>query len=316
MPELGSVIILAGGLSYEREVSLHSGEQVAEALRSSGIDVQVLDVDADLLSRLVADRPSAVFIALHGAAGEDGAIRDVLDLARVPYVGSTPDACRLAFDKTCAKAVLRRAGIATPRDVALPHAVFRELGANAVLARIVEHLGLPLIVKPARGGSALGVSIVRDAAELPGAMVHCFSYGDVALVEAFVAGAEVAITVLDGPAGPQALPAVEVVPVDGVFDYAARYTAGATEYFTPARLSEDVARRAADIAVQAHSALGLRDLSRTDLIIDEAGAVHVLEVNVAPGLTETSMLPMAVTAAGLDLGGVCRDLLLTAAARR
>ena len=307
------VLVLAGGLSHERDVSLRSGRRVADALRAAEVAVEVRDADAELLGAL-AEPHDAVLIALHGGAGEDGALREVLELAGTAYVGSRPDACRLAWDKPTAKALLRRAGLPTPASVVLPHATFRELGAAAVLDRIIAALGLPLMVKPARGGSALGASVVSAAADLPSAMVACFSYGEAALVEQFVVGREVAVTVADLGAGPFALPAVEVSPLSGVYDYTARYTAGSTEYFAPARLSEQEAKACAEVAVEAHRVLGLRDLSRADLIVTDEGP-QVLEVNVSPGMTETSLLPMAVEAAGRSLGVLLRDLAAIAAAR-
>ena len=310
------VVVLAGGLSFEREVSLRSGRRVCEALRSAGVDTSVHDADASLLAMLDEVSPDAVFVALHGGPGEDGAIRDVLDLAGVPYAGATPHACRLAFDKPIAKSLVRAAGIATPEFVTLPHSTFRELGAHAVLDRLLRRLPLPLVVKPTAGGSALGAAVVRDAAALPAAMAHCFSYGETALVERYVTGTEVAVSVLeDGEGRPAALPAVEIVPRGGFFDFAARYTAGETDYYAPARLDPAVADAATAVALAAHRVLRLRDLSRTDLVVDEAGTPWFLEVNVAPGMTETSLLPMAVAAAGRDVGEVCRDLLATAAAR-
>ncbi|HET7406885.1 MAG TPA: D-alanine--D-alanine ligase [Mycobacteriales bacterium] len=314
MSDLDRVLVLAGGLSYEREVSLHSGRRVVDALRTIGVEAELADVDPGLLPALTADPPSAIFIALHGATGEDGAIRDVLDLMGLPYVGSDAAACRLAFDKPSAKAAVRAAGLLTPGSVALPHATFRELGASVVLDRIVERLGLPLMVKPARGGSALGAGVVRTREELPSAMVGCFSYGEVALVEAFVTGVEVAVSVIDTGSGPVALPATEITPLEGAFDYAARYTAGMTEYHCPARLTPEEASAAADAALTAHRALGLRDLSRTDLIVAD-GVAHFLEVNVSPGMTETSLLPLSADAADIDLGTLCRDLLQQAAGR-
>ncbi len=310
---MSSWLVLAGGLSHERDVSLRSGRRCVDALRSAGHDVELLDADSALLARLSEASYDAVLIALHGGAGEDGALRQVLELAGVPYVGSGPDACRVAWDKPAAKAVLAGAGLSTPASVTLPHATFRELGATAVLDRIVAHLGLPLMVKPSRGGSALGCTVVSHAADLPPAMVQCFSYGEAALIERYIDGCEVAVTVLDDGSGPRALPAVEIVPVSGVYDYAARYTAGATEYFTPARLSAAVADAVAAVAVAAHGALGLRDLSRVDVVVDSTDVPWVLEVNVAPGMTETSLLPMAVEAEGLDLGAVLADLLARAA---
>jgi D-alanine-D-alanine ligase len=308
-------VILAGGLTFEREVSQRSGRRVADALRHAGYDVPILDTDTALVERLATGRPDAVFIALHGGAGEDGALRSVLDLMGLPYVGSTPAACRIAWDKPNAKAAVRGVGIATPQWVALPQSTFRELGAQVVLDRIVSRLGLPLMVKPAQGGSALGAHRVDAVEDLPAAMVGCFAYGETALVERFVAGVELAISVVDGPDRPRALPAVEIVPSSGVFDYAARYTAGMTTYHIPARLDTAVAAKAAHLAERAHEVLGLRDLSRTDAIATADGEVHFLEVNVAPGMTETSLLPMAVEAAGQDLGDLCALLLRRAAER-
>ncbi|SSC23635.1 D-alanine--D-alanine ligase, partial [Klenkia terrae] len=317
MPEtdLLRAVVLAGGLTFEREVSLSSGTQVVEALLRAGLDAELRDADGDLLPGLAAAPADAVFIALHGSTGEDGAVRAVLDLAGVPYVGSPAAACRLAWDKPAAKSVVRSAGVTTPDWVALPHSTFRELGAGAVLDLIVARLGLPLMVKPASGGSALGAQKVSRVEDLPAAMVSCFAYGDTVLVERFVEGIELAVSVVDLGEGPRALPAVEIVPESGVFDYTSRYTPGLTEYHTPARVPDDVARRAAEVAVTVHEELGLADLSRTDLIVDADGAVHFLEVNVSPGLTETSMFPMAVEAAGHRLGDVLTTLLRQAAAR-
>ena len=171
------------------------------------------------------------------------------------------------------------------------------------------------MVKPARGGSALGCSPVDKPDELPAAMVSCFSYGEAALVEQLVTGTEVAVTVLDTGEGPRALPAVEVVPLSGVYDYTARYTAGSTQFFAPARLDETQAAAVAQAAVAAHTALGLRDVSRVDAIVDAEGRVQLLEVNTSPGMTETSLLPMAVEAADLSFGQVLGTLLEQAAAR-
>lgn len=309
------VVVLAGGLSHEREVSLKSGRRVLDALRTAGVEAELRDADVSLLPALTADPPDAVVIALHGATGEDGSLRGVLDLCGVPYVGGDARSARLAWDKPSAKTVLREHGIPTPDWVALPHDRFSELGAAAVLDRIVAKLGTPLMVKPAQGGSGLGAAVVREPGNLAAAMVGCFAYDATALVERYVAGTDVATTVVELGDGPQALPAVEIVPKGGVYDYAARYTAGLTTWHTPARLESKVADRVARTALDAHQALGLRDLSRVDLIVDEAGDPHVLEVTVAPGMTETSLLPMAVQAADLDLGKVFATLVTRAAAR-
>jgi D-alanine-D-alanine ligase len=310
-----SVLVLSGGLSAERDVSLRSGSRVAEALRGLGFRVASADVDAGLLPALAAQRPDCVIPVLHGAPGEDGALRDVLGAMGLPFVGSTAPASRLAFDKPVANTLLRGAGVAVPEAVALPHAIFRELGATAVLEILTASLGLPLVVQPTRGGSSLGTSIVHDVAEMPAAMVGAFAYGDVAMIQAYIAGAEVAVSVVEDDGGARALPAVEIVPDSGFYDYTARYTAGTTEFFAPARLSPDVARAAADAAVTAHQVLGLRDYSRTDLIVAPDGTCWFLEVNVAPGLTETSLMPQALLAAETDLGHVMGALARRAVAR-
>ena len=338
--------MLAGGLSPEREVSLRSGNQVAAALAEVGVDVRVSDVGVDLLAVLAADAPDVVFPMLHGAAGEDGTLREVLHMAGVSYVGAQPSAARLTFDKPVAKTLLRRAGLHTPESVTLPRQAFHDLGATALASLLTGRLGLPLCVKPRGGGSAFGVTRVDDAAMLPAALMTCFGYHDEALVECWVDGTEVAVGVIDtgpldsvrraatrpggrilggpldsvrraatrpggrilGGAGPRALPAVEIVPDSGFYDYAARYTAGATEFFCPARLSDSAAHAAAEAALTAHRVLGLRDLSRTDIIVDASDRAFVLETNVAPGMTPTSTFPMALREAGYDFGVFCRDL--------
>lgn len=303
-----AVVVLAGGLSPERDVSLRSGRRVATALTDAGVEAQVLDVDSALVPTLQAHRPDALIPLLHGAAGEDGALRDVLDTLGIPYLGSRPAACRLAFDKPVAKTLVGATGAATPDHVALTHASFRELGATAVLEAVVSRLGLPLMVKPTMGGSSLGASVVRTVDELPAAMVSAFAYGTVALVERFVPGIEVAVGVLDTGDGPQALPVVQIRPDGGVYDYTARYTAGTTEFVVPAEVDDTVLARCADLAVTAHRTLGLAHWSRADLVVDAAGVPWFLEVNVAPGMTETSTFPLALEAAGLSLGTVAANL--------
>lgn len=310
------VLVLAGGLSYERDVSLRSGRRVLDALRSAGLTAEMHDADVSLLPALQADPPDAVVIALHGATGEDGSLRGVLDLCGVPYVGADARAARLAWDKPSAKSMLREAGLPTPDWVALPHDRFSELGAVAVLERIVDRLGLPLMVKPAQGGSGLGAAVVRDAADLPAAMVGCFAYDSTALVEQYVTGTNVAVSIVDTGNGPETLPIVEIVPRDGIYDYAARYTAGLTTWHVPARLAPEVAERVSGTALAAYKALGLRDLSRIDVIVTTDGQPHVLGCNVSPGLTETSLLPLAVQADGADLGSVLSTLVARAVARR
>jgi D-alanine-D-alanine ligase len=314
-----TVAVLAGGLSHEREVSLRSGRRLAAALRGAGVSVREWDADASLIERLRTDPPDAVAVALHGGEGENGSVQAVLELLDTPFIGTPAAACRRAWDKPTAKAELARAGLHTPDWVALPHATFRELGARAVLDAIVDRLGLPLMLKPDQGGSALGAQVVTEAADLPAAMVSCLAYADTVLVERFVHGVEVAVSVVHDGADPdsraRALPPVEIVAKGGFYDYTARYTPGAAEFSCPARLDDAVLTTLRETALVAHDLLGLRDLSRMDAVVDAAGRVQILEVNVSPGLTDTSLLPIAAAAEGTDLGVLFRALTERALAR-
>lgn len=304
MTGLKRVVVLAGGISHERDVSLRSGRRVADSLLEHGLEVELRDPDATLLAYLRDNRPDAVWPALHGASGEDGALRGLLEFLGVPFVGSSSSAARLAWDKPTAKIIVSRAGVATPRSITLGRDAFRELGADAIFAAIDDELPVPLVVKPAQGGSAQGVTIVTEREAMPRAMVEAYTYWDVALVEQQITGTEIAVGVIDTGDGPVALPAVEIEPLSGVYSFEARYNAGETRFYTPARLSDEVTARAAEAAVAAHVALGMRHLSRVDLIVDGAGTPWFLEANVLPGLTETSLLPQALEAAGHDLGWI------------
>jgi len=296
-----SVTVLAGGISHEREVSLRSGRRVADALTSTGLAVSLIDPDASLLSHLAGNSPSAVWPALHGSSGEDGALLDLLRAAGHRYVGPSPESARLAWHKPTTKTLAARAGIATAASLTLAREAFRELGASAVLDIIVRHLGEHLVVKPAQGGSAQGVSIVTRAADLPRAMVEAFTYAEEALVEKYIVGTEVGVTLLNRGNGVEVLPAVEIVPLEGVYSFEARYNAGETTFYAPARLAEETAGRVSAAALSVYELLGLDYVARVDLIVDEEGQPWLLEANALPGLTETSLVPLAVEAAGYDL---------------
>lgn len=302
-----TVIVIAGGLSHERDVSLRSGRRVAQALRDAGRSVVETDVNGDLVDLIRGTEGAVVVPMLHGGLGEDGALREVLEVLGVPFVGPSGASSRLAFDKSIATSVVHGAGLAAPRQIALPHDIFRELGAPALMEAIGQQLGYPLMVKPSRSGSALGVTKVDDASALPGALVAAYAYGPVAVVEEYLQGTEVAVTVLDEGDGPVALPPVEIRPESGVYDYESRYTAGATRFVTPAELSDAELAAAGDLAVAVHRALGLRHLSRTDMMVTADGPVF-FEANVAPGMTETSLAPLAFEAAGRELGEVFSSL--------
>ncbi len=301
------VMILAGGLSHERDVSIRSGRRVWEALEERGIKTTVHDVDTTLLPNLRSLDDTVVWPLLHGASGEDGSLQALLELVDAPFVGTGSREARVAWVKPVAKAVFARAGISTPDYVTLPQSLFREVGAENVLSAILSKFALPLVVKPARGGSALGVSLVSEKSALSQALVHCFAYGDMAMIEQAVSGTEVAVSVIGHGDDASVLPGVEVV-CDGPYDYDARYNPGRVEYFAPARLEAAQVAAVEAAALAVHRTMGLRDLSRIDMILDTAGVAQVIDINIAPGMTETSLFPQAVEASGHELGELYAQL--------
>ncbi|WP_152647984.1 D-alanine--D-alanine ligase family protein [Demequina sediminicola] len=298
-----NVLVLSGGLSHERDVSIRSGRRVQEALRHAGAKVTVHDVDSDLIPAVKELGDGVVWPMLHGASGEDGSLQGLLEMLDVPYVGTEARTARVAWVKPVAKAVMSRSTVSTPEYVTLPQSLFREVGAEQVMDAVVHKLGLPLAIKPARGGSALGVSIVQERAELNRALVHCFAYDATALIEKAVTGTEVAVSILGTGADAAALPPVEI-SANGPYDFDARYNAGRVEYFAPARLDDAQSAEVTRAALEVHRLLHLRDLSRIDIILDEEGVAQVVDINVAPGMTETSLFPQAVEADGRDLASV------------
>jgi D-alanine-D-alanine ligase len=312
MPASPRVVVLAGGISHERDISLRSGRRVADGLASHGINASLRDPDATLVDFLRTAKPDVVWPVLHGASGEDGALRGLLELSGIPFVGSRADASRLSWNKPIAKTIVSRAGVSTPASITLSRDAFRELGAESVLDTVIETLDIPLVVKPAHGGSAQGVSWVDSTEDLRKAMVHAFTYSDSALIEQRILGTEICTTIIDTGDGPVAISPVEIEPLSGHYDFEARYTAGATRFFTPPRLSADIIQTATERALTAHTALGLRHLSRIDLMVDEAGVPWFLEASTMPGLTETSSTALALDSAGYDVGGVYAALVRAA----
>ena len=309
------ILILAGGLSPERDVSLRSGRRLAESLRAAlpSAEIHEADITSGTVSDLIANRPDCVIPLIHGSVGEDGSLRSVLEALHIPFIGSGSESARIAYDKGIASSLLPHINI--PRFVALPQSFFKEMGANAVLNAVIDDLGLPLIVKPLTGGSALGVTKCVGRDELPNALVTAFGYADTVMIQQAKEGTELALTVIEKNGVPVALPPVEIVPLSGVYNYDARYTAGATEFYVPARLDHSVTNQVMQFAVNVHTTLKLRDISRTDVIVDSQQTVWFLEANVAPGMTETSLVPQALSAAGMDVGVVFGDL-VAAAIRR
>jgi D-alanine-D-alanine ligase len=307
------VAVLKGGRSLEREVSLRSGANAEAALRRLGHDVLAVDVDQHLVRALRGERPDAAFIALHGKGGEDGTVQELLEILEVPYTGPGVLACERAWDKVVAKAHFATAGVPTPAAVAFSQDAFREMGAGEAIPEIRERLGLPLVVKPAKQGSALGITVARDASQIPGALMSALAYDERVLLEAFIEGRELAVSVI-GTAEPWALPVVEAIPRDRDFyDFEARYTPGMTDFVAPARLPDAVAEEAAALSLRCFDVLGCRGLGRVDLLLDADDRLWVLEVNSIPGMTDTSLLPKAAEAAGLGFDEVVERILADAA---
>jgi D-alanine-D-alanine ligase len=311
------VAVLKGGDSLERQVSLRSGARVEDALDRLGHEVVPIDVGPDLVDRLGAERPDVAFVALHGRGGEDGTVQELLELLGIPYTASGPSACMRCMDKVVAKHALRDAGVPTPDFYAFSQAAFEELGAARALPAIEERLDFPIVVKPAGQGSALGIKFAGTAADVPGAIVAAFSYDTKVVLERHVAGRDLAVSVLEGPDGPEALPIVEAVPQDEDFyDFESRYEIGRTVFTCPAELPEEVAERARSLALESYRVLGCYGFARVDLMLDSAsGELTVLEANVIPGLTETSLLPLAAEAAGIGFEALIARVLELAVAR-
>jgi len=311
------VAVLAGGQSLERQVSLRSGARVREALERLGHDVVAIDVGPDLVEQLHETRPDVAFVALHGRDGEDGTVQEILELVGVPYTASGPSACMRCMDKVLAKHALRDAGLPTPDFYAFSQTAFESLGAAQALPAIEERLEFPVVVKPAAQGSALGVRFAPSAAEVPAAIVAAFSYDTKVLLERHVSGRELAISVLDGPDGPEALPIVEAIPRGGDhYDFEARYEIGRTDFVCPADLDVHTTERTQALALDAYRVLGCYGFARVDLILDElTGEATFLEANAIPGLTETSLLPQAAEAAGISFAAFVERVLDLALAR-
>jgi D-alanine-D-alanine ligase len=295
------VAVLKGGSSLERTVSLRSGARVEDALERLGHDVVEIDVGTDLVERLRESRPDGAFVALHGQDGEDGMVQELLEVLGVPHTGPGVLGCVRCWDKVLAKHLMLEAGVPTPEFFAFSETAFEDLAAAETLPAIEERLAFPIVVKPAAGGSALGVKFARTAADVPGALVAAFSYDSKVVLERFVHGRELAVSVLDGPEGPEALPVVEAIARDEDFyDFEARYEIGRTEFRCPAEIPDETAARVQEAAVATYRLLGCRHFGRVDVMLDdESGEPYVLEANAIPGLTETSLLPLAAEAAGL-----------------
>ncbi|HEV2790656.1 MAG TPA: D-alanine--D-alanine ligase [Solirubrobacterales bacterium] len=290
------VAVLKGGRSLERGVSLRSGARVEDALERLGHEVLPIDVGPDLVKRLVAERPEVAFVAMHGVGGEDGTVQELLEILGIPFTGPGAAACARCMDKVLAKDAIEETGLPTPDWFACNQTAFREFGAADALGHLEESLGFPLVVKPSRGGSALGVKFAAAPGEVPQALVSAFIYDERVLLERYVEGRELAVSIL----GDEPLPVVEAVPLTGDrYDFEARYEIGRTRFACPAELSAEEERAVTEAALATYRALGCTGFARIDLILAADGP-WLLEANAIPGLTDTSLLPQAAEAAGLS----------------
>ena len=296
----GPIGVLCGGPSAEREISLRSGQAVWRALSDLGYAPRLFDVrTADDCTAIVgAIGIRTAFVALHGPFGEDGTVQGILESLGVAYTGSGVAASRLAMDKSAAKLRMTAAGIPVPQGYTVP-----STGQAAL-----DGLGFPLVVKPARQGSSIGLTIIEAAAAWPSALAEAGRYDTLVVCEEYVAGMELTVGILDQ----QPLPVVQVVPQRRFYDYVAKYTPGMTQYLVPAPLTPSAAEQVQAVALQAHRALGCHGFSRVDLILSPDRGPIVLEVNTIPGLTATSLLPKAAAAAGLSFPHLCERLLASA----
>jgi D-alanine-D-alanine ligase len=307
---------LKGGPSLERQVSLRSAARVEDALEKLGHDVVPIDVDATLVNRLRESQADVAFVALHGRGGEDGTVQELLEIVGIPYTGSGVPACIRTMDKVLSKHMMVEAGLPTPEFFAFNETAFREVGAAEALPAIEEQLGFPIVVKPAAQGSALGIKFARSSEDVPEALISAFSYDDKVLLERYVQGRELAVSLIEGGSGVEPLPVVEAVPRNEYFfDFEARYEMGKTDYICPAQLPAGMGEKAQELAASIYRLLGCYGFARVDMIMAGDSELQVLEAQAIPGLTETSLLPQAADAKGMSFEQLVERLVELALAR-
>lgn len=297
--------VMLGGSSCEREISLKSGRAVACALKARGLDVALLEIcretEAEVRDLVKKNRVDVVFIAMHGGFGEDGRLQNILDGLKVPYTGSARQASGIAMDKYASRRLFEKAGLPVPK-----YKKFNKNDADFAL----DGLQYPLVVKPSSQGSSIGISFVEAPSHFEKAVKGAFVFDDDILVEEFIKGRELTVSILDG----QPLPVVEIIPKSGFFDFQSKYGQGFTDYVVPASLLPGAAEKIQSSVVRAYHVLGCRHFARVDVMIDALGSLFILEVNTIPGLTEMSLFPKAARAAGIDFDQLCLRMVQLAAA--
>jgi D-alanine-D-alanine ligase len=303
------VAVLEGGRSLEHGVSLRTGARVKESLGRLGHEVVSVDADTQMIRNLREEEPDIAFIALHGRDGEDGTVQQMLRLLGIAHTGSDVAAAARSGDKSIAKRRFIAAGLPTPDFFVLDATSVRDLAAVQVVPEIGERLGWPLIVKPALQGSSLGVKLVQKADEVPGALLSALSYDSKVLLEQFCPGRELAVAVIGEESGTRAFPPVEAIPASDDYDFEARYEIGATQFVCPPDLDPDLVTQAEDLAVKTFEALDCSGVARVDLILSEEGQFTILELDSVPGLTQTSLVPLAAAAGGVEFDALVERML-------
>lgn len=304
---LGKVAVLYGGKSAEREVSIMSGEGVCQALIKKGVDAHLFDTGTKDLCQLASQGFDAAFIALHGRYGEDGTIQGALELIQIPYTGSGPMASSLSMDKQMTKKIWHFEGLPTPTSMPITH--------ETDLGELVEKLGLPLIIKPAREGSTIGITKVESMEQLKPACDLALDYDNSAMAEKFIKGRELTVPLIGSGKNAKALPIIEIIAPDGNYDYEHKYISNDTQYICPADLDETLTKQIQDIALQSYLTLDCDGWARADLMLDENNKPWLLEINTSPGMTSHSLVPMSAKAVGMDYETLCLEILKLASCK-
>lgn len=302
------VAVVMGGPSAEREVSLNTGAAIANALREYGY-TNVVEIDLDPRNfgkQLAESKAEVVFNAVHGLYGEDGRLQTLLEIREMPYTGSGMIASVSCMDKVITKRMLRDAGISTPACLIVNK---KEIG---IKEKIMQRFSLPVVIKPASQGSSIGVEIVKEENQLDEALANAFKYSRDILVEEFIGGKELTVSMMQKDGEVVALPVIHIAPHSGMYDYHSKYTKGATEYICPADLDEETTKKVQEISKQAYEVLGCSGVARADVMLDETGNGYVLEINTVPGMTATSLVPKAAAAAGISFPELCNIILQSA----
>jgi len=304
-----NIAVLMGGRSLEREISIKSGQRVSNALRKLGHNVIKLDIDESIVDNLNTEKIDLAYIALHGKDGEDGTIQEILEVMNIPYTGPGVYPNVLSFDKIISKEIFTSHNIPTPPFYFLNTSSFRELGASKLLPYIVKKIGMPLVVKPSAQGSALGIKLVDKENDLPHAIIFALSYSKKVILEKYISGIELAVSII-GKKNPRTLPVVEIAPKKKFFDFESRSKTGEVDYFVPARISSSADKKVKEVALAVHNSLKCTKLSRVDIILDKKEEVpYVLELNTSPGMTDTSLLPMAAEEAGMSFEDLVKEII-------